>query len=120
MKSVLLLTALLLSPAHAEVLSGRPAGCPHAYCGCGAALYLYHRIVPALNLAANWLRFPHAAPHPGAVAARRHHVMVLIAPGTRPGTWLVYDSNSGRGLTRLHEVSLAGYTVVEPRGGSAL
>jgi hypothetical protein len=99
------------------ILGGRPPGCPRAFCGCGASLRVFGRIVPRLNLARAWLDFPRAAPAPGMAAARTHHVMVLVAPGSRPGLWLVHDSNSGHHLTRLHEVSLRGYTVVDPRSG---
>src|SRR5689334_11321431 len=43
----------------AEIIGGRPAGCPHAYCGCGLRKYLGLSDV-RLNLAANWARFfPH-------------------------------------------------------------
>lgn len=114
-----LLAFTLAAPAHAQggtVLGGRPPGCPHAFCGCGAALYVFGKIVPALNLAANWLRFPRTSPAPGMVAVRRHHVMVLEAPGHAPGVWLVHDSNGGRHLTWRHERSLAGYVVVNPHG----
>ena len=57
-------------------------------------------------------------PAPGMAAARRGHVFILKrhVSGNR---WLVYDPNSGRGLTRIHVRSLAGYTVVNPRGGIA-
>jgi hypothetical protein len=56
----------------------RPAGCPRAYCGCGASLYLLGCIIPALNLAANWPRmFPRRRPAPRMAAVQRHHVMVL-------------------------------------------
>jgi hypothetical protein len=99
------------------ILGSRPPGCPHAFCGCGASIHLFGRIIPALNRAAAWLDFPRAAPAPGMAAARTHHVMVLVAEGHAPGYWLVHDSNSGRGLTRLHEVSLRGYVVVDPRSG---
>ncbi len=105
------------APAHAEVIGARPQGCPHAYCGCGASLQVFGKIVPFLNLARNWLTFPRAEPAPGMAAVRAHHVMLLEAPGTRPGTWIVHDSNSGRGLTRRHERSLRGFVIVNPRGG---
>lgn len=95
------------------VIGGRPAGCPHAFCGCGASLYLFGRIKADLNLAANWLHFSRAAPAPRMAAARPGHVMVLVEH--RHGdVWLVHDSNSGGGLTRLHERSIAGYTIVNP------
>lgn len=97
-----------------EVFGGRPAGCPHRFCGCGASLYLFGRIIPELNLAANWLRkFPRAQPAPRMAAARSGHVMVLVAH-RHDTIWLVYDANSGGGRIRLHERSIAGYGVVNP------
>lgn len=100
-----------------EVIGGRPAGCPHAFCGCGASLHLFGRIIPSLNLAANWLRFPRALPAPKMAAARRGHVMVL-EEHISGNIWLVHDSNSGRHLTRMHTRSIAGYTIVDPRAGA--
>jgi|GEM_PF-3732250 len=99
----------------ARVVGGRPAGCPRAYCGCASARYV------GLEgrqwwLAANWLKLPRAAPAPGMAAARRGHVFILKRH-VRGNRWLVYDPNSGRGLTRIHVRSLAGYTVVNPRQG---
>ena len=105
-------------PAHevAEaVVGGRPAGCPHAFCGCGASLHLFGRIIPSLNLAANWLRFPRASPAPRMAAARSGHVMVL-EEHISGDVWLVHDSNSGGHATRLHARSIAGYTIVDPHG----
>lgn len=64
-------------PAESRIAGGRPPGCPAAFCGCGAALRVFGRVVPELNLAANWLRFPRTSPSPGMVAARRGHVFVL-------------------------------------------
>jgi hypothetical protein len=97
------------------VLGGRPSGCPHAFCGCGASLYVFGRIIPTLNLAANWLRFPRTAPAPNMVAARRGHVFVLERHivGNK---WLVHDSNSGGHRTRVHPRSIAGFAIVNPRG----
>jgi len=43
-----------------RVVSGRPSGCPHAFCGCEASLFRFGRIIPQLNLASNWRRFPRA------------------------------------------------------------
>jgi hypothetical protein len=100
-----------------RVVGGRPAGCPRAFCGCGASLYLFGKIVPALNLAANWLRFPRAEPAPGMVAARRHHVFVLVRHIRGP-IWLAHDSNSGRHRTRIHPRSIAGFVIVDPRAGA--
>jgi hypothetical protein len=103
----------------ASVVGGRPAGCPHAFCGCEASLYLFGKIVPALNLAANWIRkFPRAYPAPGMAAARNHHVMVLIRH-VSGSDWLVHDGNSGGHKTREHVRSIAGYVIVDPRSRTA-
>jgi hypothetical protein len=101
----------------AVAIGGRPHGCPRAYCGCGASLHLFGRIVPSLNLAANWLRFPRTAPAPKMVAVRRGHVFVL-EQHIEGNVWLVHDSNSGGGRTRLHHRSIAGYAIVSPRAPS--
>ena len=92
-----------------------PPGCPsRAFCGCGAASYLGIQSRD-LWLAANWFRFPRTQPGPGMAAVRRHHVMVIVSyQGSDRAT--VYDANSGRHMTRIHEVSLRGYTVVNPHG----
>jgi hypothetical protein len=99
----------------ARIVGGRPAGCPSSFCGCGAALRVFGRIVPELNLAANWLRFPRTSPAPGMVAARHGHVFVL-EQHLGGDTWMAYDANSGGHATRMHARSLRGYTVVNPRG----
>lgn len=104
------------SYGRAGIIGGRPHGCPYEYCGCGASLFLFHHIIGALNLAANWLRFPHTHfPQPGdaAVAPSRHHVLVLVRH-IRGSLWEVHDSNSGRHLTRDHVRNIAGWTVVAP------
>ncbi len=91
-----------------------PAGCPRrAFCGCGAAVEVFGKPVRSLWLAANWLRFPRAAPAPGMVAARRGHVFVIrqVLGG---GKVLAYDANSGNGLTRIHVRNLTGFVVVNP------
>lgn len=102
------------------VIGGRPSGCPYAFCGCEASIYLFGHIKRDLNLASNWLRkFPHANPAPGMAAARNHHVMVLMSH-VEGSLWLVHDGNSGHHLTREHVRSIAGYTVVDPHGNAAL
>lgn len=94
-----------------------PIGCPaRAFCGCGAAVRVFGRPVRELWLAANWFRFPRAAPAPGMVAVRRHHVFVLEAH-LGGGSWRVFDANSGHHATRIHARSIAGYTIVNPRAG---
>jgi hypothetical protein len=104
-----------IARASTVVLGGRPSGCPHAFCGCGASLYVFGRIIPTLNLAANWLRFPRTAPAPNMVAARRGHVFVLKRH-IAGNKWLVHDSNSGGHRTRMHPRSIAGFAIVNPRG----
>ena len=96
-------------------LVAHPAGCPwRAFCGCGVSVKIFGHPVRDLFLASNWFRFPRAAPGPGMVAVRRHHVMAILAYNGN-GTATVYDPNSGGHATREHERSLAGYTVVNPR-----
>lgn len=95
-----------------------PAGCPsRAFCGCGAAVRVFGHSVRELWLAANWFKFPRAAPGVGMVAVRRHHVFVLEAD-LGGGLWQVFDANSGGHLTRVHARSLAGYAIVNPHGGA--
>ncbi|WP_249166453.1 hypothetical protein [Bradyrhizobium sp. JYMT SZCCT0428] len=94
-----------------------PSGCPsRAFCGCGAAVRVFGAPIRSLWLAANWFKFPRAAPAAGMVAVRRHHVFVLEAH-LGGDTWQVYDANSGRRLTRIHARSIAGYVIVNPRAG---
>jgi hypothetical protein len=100
-----------------RVVGGRPAGCPNAFCGCEASLYKFGRIVPGLNLASNWRRFPRATPAPGMAAVRSGHVMILESQ-VAGNVWTVHDGNSGGHVTREHPRSLAGYTIVDPNGGS--
>lgn len=94
---------------------GRPPLCPpRRWCGCALSLRVFGQPIRPLYLAANWMRyFRRAAPGPHMVAARKGHVMQLLAhvEGAR---WLVYDPNSGGGLTRVHVRSISGFVVVDP------
>lgn len=97
-----------------------PSGCPaRAFCGCGAAVRVFGRPLRELWLAANWFKFPRAAPGAGMVAVRRHHVFVLERH-ISGSTWQAYDANSGGHATRIHARSIAGYTIVNPHAGIAL
>ena len=98
-----------------RIVGGRPAGCPHAFCGCGTSLHIFGRIIPELNLAANWRRFPSAPCAPGMAAWRWGHVFA-IESCNGDGTAVAYDPNSGYGRTRIHTVSLRGYHIVNPQG----
>lgn len=93
-----------------------PSGCPsRAFCGCGTAVRLLGAPVRALWLARAWFKFPRAEPAPGMAAVRNGHVFAIeqVLGG---GKVLAYDPNSGGRRTRIHVRSLAGYTVVNPRG----
>jgi len=111
------LNAMASIPSEGRVVGGRPSGCPHAFCGCEASLYKFGRIIPELNLAANWRRFPRTAPAPGMAAVRSGHVMILQQQ-VAGNVWVVHDGNSGRHATREHPRSIAGYTIVDPGAGS--
>lgn len=104
--------------SHEAQIVAHPTGCPsRSFCGCGASVEVFGHSVRDLWLAANWFKFPRAAAAPGMVAVRRHHVFV-IRQVLGNGLVLAYDANSGNHKTRIHPRSLAGYTVVDPRGGS--
>lgn len=104
-------------PGRGGEIVAHPAGCPvRAFCGCGAAVRVFGHSVRNLWLAANWFKFPRAAPSAGMVAVKRHHVFVL-EQHLGGDTWLAYDANSGRHLTRLHPRSIAGFAIVNPRSG---
>ena len=109
--------AMAMLPGNERVVGGRPAGCPHAFCGCEASLYRFGRIIPGLNLASNWRRFPRAAPAPGMAAVRSGHVMILEHQ-IAGNVWVAHDGNSGGHMTREHPVSIAGYTIVDPSGAT--
>jgi hypothetical protein len=93
----------------------RPSGCPHAWCGCGVSLKVFGRIIPELNLAANWRRFPAAIAAAGNVAWRWGHVFYIEAVNG-DGTVLAYDPNSGGHVAHVHNRSLRGFRVVNPHG----
>lgn len=102
-----------------QIIGGRPAGCPRAYCGCGLARYLGLKDA-RLNLAWNWARlFPRAHAGPGMAAVWRHHV-AYIESMSGDGTAMLRDYNSGGGLSRLHERSIRGAVIVDPRSRVAM
>lgn len=94
-----------------------PAGCPRrAFCGCGASVRVFGKSVRSLWLARAWYKFPRTSPASGMVAVRPGHVFVLESHAGG-NSWVVTDYNSGRGLSRRHVRSIAGYTIVNPHGG---
>jgi hypothetical protein len=104
--------------ASSEIVA-HPTGCPvRLFCACGAAVRVFGAPIRSLWAAASWFKFPRTAPAPGMVAVRRHHVFVLEAD-LGNGQWRVFDANSGRGLTRIHARSIAGYAIVNPHGAGA-
>lgn len=93
-----------------------PPGCPRiAFCACGAAEEIFGRPIKALWRAAAWFKFPRSSPAPQTVAVKPHHVFVLRSHVDGP-VWVVADYNSGGHLSRLHERSIAGFTIVNPHG----
>jgi hypothetical protein len=103
--------------ASAGSVVGHPAGCPRtAFCGCGVADRVFGRPVRDLWLAANWLRFPRTAAAPGMVAVFGRHHVAYIEVVHGDGTATVYDPNSGGHLTRIHVLSIARATIVNPHG----
>ena len=114
----LLILTLTSAPASGAEIVSHPHGCPRiAFCGCGVSVEIFGRPIRELFLARNWFKFPRARPAPGMVAVRRHHVMAIRAVDAN-GNAVVYDPNSGGHKTRIHQRSLAGYVIVNPRGGS--
>jgi len=97
------------------IIGSRPAGCPHAYCGCGLRTYL-GLSDKRLNLASNWARLlpREAGPRAGVAAVRNHHVMYIEGVAGN-GQWLVRDYNSGGGLSRVHVRDVRGYVFVNPQ-----
>lgn len=108
---------MLAGAGDERIVGHRPSGCPNAFCGCEASLYKFGRIIPELNLASNWRRFPRTAPAPGMAAVRSGHVMVL-QQHVAGDVWYVHDGNSGGHVTRDHARSIAGYMIVDPSAAS--
>ena len=107
-----------LTSAYAGEIVSHPPGCPRvAFCGCGAAVEVFggngreHR---ELWPASAWFAFAPTTPAPGMVAVRPHHVFVIRRVLDALNV-IAYDANSGSHLTRVHEVSLRGYSVRDPR-----
>lgn len=97
-------------------LVSHPNGCPwRLFCGCGTSVRVFGRPIRHLFLASNWKMFPPTTPHRGAVAWRSGHVFYIESMNA-DGTVLAYDPNSGHHGTRIHNVSLRGYHIVDPYG----
>jgi hypothetical protein len=105
---------LSLHAAQAEVIGSRPQGCPKQFCGCALSLKLFGKIIPNLNLANNWKRFPKAARAPGMVGAKDGHVLQLRRH-VKGNRWVVWTANSCGRKICIQERSIAGYTIVDPR-----
>ena len=108
----------LYAPQREATVVSHPEGCPRvAFCGCGTAVRLLGAPIRSLWLAANWFKFPQTAPAPNMAAVRSHHVFALIEH-RHGNVWLAYNPNSGRHLTRIMEVDISRYTIVNPHGGT--
>jgi hypothetical protein len=95
------------------IIGGRPAGCPHKYCGCGLARYL-GLDDKRLWRAWSWAQlFPRSSASAGKAVVWRSHV-ALIVEMRGPREALLRDYNSGGGLSRLHVRSIAGAVIVDP------
>lgn len=105
------------SPVERSTVVAHPAGCPATlFCGCGVSVRVFGHPVRDLYLVVNWYRFPRASAAPGRVAIFGRYHVAYIERTYGDGTALLYDPNSGGGLTRLHRHSLSGLTIVDPRG----
>lgn len=94
-----------------------PAGCPRsAFCGCGVSNRVFGRPVRSLWLVRNWYRFPRAPAVPGNVVLFGTRHVAYIEAVNGDGTAMLYDPNSGGGMTRVHRVNIAGLTIVSPQG----
>ena len=98
------------------IVGGRPAGCPHAFCGCGVSLKVFGKIIPELNLAANWYRFPRTSAAAGMVAIFGRHHVAYIESVDGNGNATLYDPNSGGHQTRIHQRSIVRAIIVNPHG----
>lgn len=92
-----------------------PPGCPPVlFCGCGASIEVFGRSIRDLWLVDNWFRFPRAAPADGMVVLWPHRHIAVIRHYYGNGRALLYDANSGGGLTRVHVVDISNLVVVNP------
>lgn len=89
------LTVTLMTPALARSDNGRPAGCPHAWCGCWLAEQVFGRNMRELWKATAWLKFPRTSPRPGAIAVMRHHVGKVTGFDAK-GNPIILSGNHGR------------------------
>ena len=99
--------------SRSQVVGGRPAGCPRSFCGCGASIRVFGHVVPGLNLAANWLRFPRTSPAPGMVARVEDTSSFWSNTSEATSGWRM--TPIGRARDQNSRALAAGYTVVNPR-----
>lgn len=102
----------------------RPAGCPHAWCGCYMALKkgFSGATARALWVARNWAKmFPRAALAPGNVAVfargRGGHVGEIV--DVRPGQILLHSGNDGRAVRTRWRSTRGLLAVVNPHASYA-
>lgn len=92
--------------SRAEIVA-HPAGCPRVlFCGCGVCLKAFGHPCRrgGYAQARTWRRLPRTSPHRGAVAVFGSYHVAYVEDANSNAV-LLYDPNSGGGLTRLHWVS---------------
>lgn len=120
MRLILAVAAFVMLAAPAQA---RPAGCPHAWCGCYLASHFGFTgaLARKLWLARNWAStFPRASLAPGNVAVfsrgRGGHVGKIV--DVRPGEVLLHSGNDGRTVRTRWRSTRGLIAVVSPSGGS--
>lgn len=105
--------------ANGVTMLPHPPGCPsRAFCACGASVRVFGYSIRSLWPSRAWYRFPRDAAASGNVAVKPGHVFVLESH-ISGNDWWVSDYNSGGHKSRRHIRSIAGYTIVNPRGQRA-
>jgi len=95
-------------PKHVSINDkGRPAGCPHAWCGCFLSIHIFGENRRELWKAFNWKnRFPKTAPKIGAVAvmARKGggHVGQVVGFDDKGNPILLSGNHSGKVATSVY------------------
>ena len=107
----------VLGASEGVVYLPHPPGCPYRlFCACGGSYRVFGRSIRSLWPVSAWYRFPRAAPAPGRAALRPGHMFILERQ-VAGDIWTVSDYNSGGHLSRLHEQSIRGFTIVDPLAG---
>lgn len=107
--------AVTYAQSRGEVIGTRPGVCTDSrYCGCGVSIWAFGHSVRDLWLVKNWRRFPRAEPAAGRVVLFGNYHVAGIESVDANGNAVLYDPNSGGGLTRRHTVNIHGLEVRDP------